>query len=231
MGDDRANPKQKSGVWPGVKTCLRYHTGSLAFGSFIVALVQFIRYFLKYMEMQAKSQKNRVMVLVLKCLQCCLWCFEKSIKFLNKNAYIQIAIHGTNFCISAKNAFQLILANFVRFGVMAMLGSALQFLGWVFIATLTAVMGYFILQALHPDVSPVLPVMSYVGVGYLVGKLFMNVFALAVDTSLQCFITDEKNPGAAERVPGPLKSMLSDERAKPKDASSDPNVKVVPADQ
>jgi len=211
---DRGGPKQSHGVQAAVRTCLRYHLGSLALGSFLVALVKFIRYVLMYLEKNAKAQKNKVMVMVFKCLQCCLWCFEKCIKFLNKNAYIQIAIHGTSFCTSAKNAFKLILANFLRFGVVAVLGSVLQLIGWVSIAGMTAGVGYLILQAVRPDVSPLLPTLSYLAVGYLVGKLFMAVFALAMDTSLQCFITDRYNPGAAERAPGPLQDMMSGKEAR-----------------
>lgn len=76
------------------------------------------------------------------CLKCCFWCLEKFIKFLNRNAYImvrlklaaarcstnicfywasnrrlfslQIAIYGKNFCVSAKNAFMLLMRNIVR---------------------------------------------------------------------------------------------------------------------
>ena len=33
--------------------------------------------------------------------------------------------------------------------------------------------------------------MAYVAVGYLVSQLYMNVFGLAVDTILQCFIISE----------------------------------------
>lgn len=205
---DKEDPSKRGGVWNSVKVCLRFHLGSLAFGAFIVAVVQFIRYCLMYLEKQAKAQKNRVMALVLRVLQCCMWCLEKCIKFLNKNAYIQIAIHGTNFCTSAKNAFFLILSNARRFAVIAVLGGIMQFFGWMFVAFSTAVLGYFILQAMHPTVFPVLPVMSYIVVGYMVGKLFMSVYALAVDTCLQCFIADENNPGAADRVPGPLMSAV-----------------------
>jgi hypothetical protein len=207
---DKEDPAKRGGVWNSVKVCLRYHLGSLALGSFIVALVKFIRYCLMYMEKQAKAQKNMVMALVLRVLQSSMSCLEKCKKFLNKNAYIQIAIHGTSFCTSAKNAFFLILSNARRFAVIAVLGSVMQFLGWMFVAFCTAVLGYFILQAMHPTVFPVLPVMTYIAVGYLVGKLFMSVFALAVDTSLQCFIADEKNPGAADRVPAPLMSAVKD---------------------
>eukprot|EP00913_Durusdinium_trenchii_P016335 g15354.t1 len=62
----------------------RYHLGSLAFGSFIIAVIQFIRALMKYYEKQAKAVKNRVLVLVLKICGCIIWCFEKCVKFLNK---------------------------------------------------------------------------------------------------------------------------------------------------
>jgi len=196
-------------VRTGLKNCFRYHLGSLALGSFILALVQFIKYFCKYLEEQAKAQKNRVMVIVFKILQYCLWCIEKCIKFLNKNAYIQIALMGKNFCVSAKNAFFLITRNFARFGIVASLGSVIHFLGFVFITAATASLGYFILQAMHSDVTPVIPVLAYVMIGYLVSKLYMNVFGLAVDSILHCFIaTEEMNSGANEFVPKPLYAFL-----------------------
>ena len=40
-----------------------------------------------------------------------------------RNAYIQIALMGTNFCVSAKKAFFLILRNAFRFGTVAILGA------------------------------------------------------------------------------------------------------------
>jgi hypothetical protein len=181
----------------------------LAFGAFILAVVQFIRYWLMYLEKQAAAQKNRVMVLIMKVLQCCMWCLEKCIKFLNKNAYIQVAIMGTNFCVSAKNAFMLITRNFLRFGVVATLGSIIHFLGFIFIMVFTCLLGYFILQGLHPDVYPVVPVIMYVVVSYLVAKLYMNVFGLAVDTTLQCFIATEEMGGDEDFVPGPMKMFFS----------------------
>ena len=42
--------------------------------------------------------------IILKVCQCCLWCFEKCLKFLNKNAYIEVAIYGYNFCKAAQKA-------------------------------------------------------------------------------------------------------------------------------
>jgi hypothetical protein len=48
---------------------VRYHSGSLAFGSLILAIVQFIRFFMKYLEKQASAQKNRIMVIVFKAVR------------------------------------------------------------------------------------------------------------------------------------------------------------------
>ncbi|CAE8725909.1 unnamed protein product, partial [Polarella glacialis] len=175
-----------------VKRTFRYHLGSLAFGAFILAVVQFIRYLMKYLEKQGQAQKNRLMVLILRIVGCCLWCLEKFIKFLNKNAYIQVAIMGTNFCTSAKNAFSLITRNMLRFGVVAILGSVVHAIGFTFIVVTTTGLGYLILQAMEPDISPTFPVLSYLLCGYLMAMLFMNIFSMAVDTSLQCFIAAEE---------------------------------------
>jgi len=200
----------------------RYHLGSMAVGAFILAVVQFIKYFTMYLEKQAKAQKNIVAVYIFKALRCILWCAEKCIKFLNKNAYIQVAILGTNFCKSAKNAFMLITRNFARFGVVATLGSVIHFLGFVFIMVFTVLLGYFILQGLHPDVYPATPVFLYVVMSYLVAKLYMNVFGVAVDTMLQCFLATEEmgGEGDADFVPGPMKTFLNKAERKATDDQS-----------
>jgi hypothetical protein len=207
-------------VLRAVRTVLRYHLGSLAFGAFILAVVQFIRYLMKYFEKQAAAQKNRVMVLVLKVLQCCMWCFEQCVKFLNKNAYIQIALLGTPFCTSAKAAFWLILRNFVRFGIVAMLGSVIKLLGMLCITCTVTVLGYYILLALHPETSPMIPVILYFFVGYVVSKLYISVFQLAVDTLLQCFIIVEESGSGQDLVCGKMRKLVDDNPA-PNKKSSD----------
>jgi hypothetical protein len=197
-------------VKAATRISFRYHLGSLAFGAFILAVVQFIKYMAMYLEQQAKAQKNKVMVILMKALQCCLWCIEKCVKFMNKNAYIQVAILGKGFCRSAKNAFWLIARNFARFGVVATLGSIIHFLGFVFIMAFTVLLGYFILQGLHPDVYPACPMVLYIVISYLSAKLYMNVFGIAVDTMLQCFLATEEmgGEGSADFVPGPMKSFV-----------------------
>lgn len=187
------NQKTRSGkVQFAFWNAMRYHFGSLAFGSFILAVVQFVRYALMYLEKQSGTPKNRIAVLLNRIVQCILWCFEKCIKFLNRNAYIQIAIKGTNFCQSALKAFSLILQNFVRFGVIAILGNIIHLVGYTFIMAATLGTGYLLLRAMQPDVNPVVPMIVYAFISYLVGMLYINIYAMAVDSSLQCFLTCEE---------------------------------------
>jgi choline transporter-like protein 2/4/5 len=76
-------------------TTIRYHWGTAAFGSLLIAIVQFIRAFLLYIERHFKSVigANCLLKVVVCCVNCCLYCLEKCVKFIAKHAYIQTAIH------------------------------------------------------------------------------------------------------------------------------------------
>ena len=66
-----------------------YHLGTAAFGSLIIAIVKTIRAVLTYIQKKAAKSKLRVAVVILSVLKCLLWCVEKCLKFINKQAYIQ----------------------------------------------------------------------------------------------------------------------------------------------
>jgi len=69
------------------------------------------------------------MLKILACLNCYMMCFERFIKFLNKNAYIQIALTGKSFCFAAKDAFWLIVRNPGKFAVVSGLGGIFILIG------------------------------------------------------------------------------------------------------
>merc|ERR1719217_1724591 len=73
---------------------LRYHLGSILFGSFIVALIQLIRIIMSVIDQQTKrlQDSNKLLKLAIKCAQVCLYCFEKTVKFITNYCYIYIAM-------------------------------------------------------------------------------------------------------------------------------------------
>ena len=122
------------------KRLVIYHLGSVAFGSFIIALVQLVRMILAYIERKLAKRTNSCGPL-LKCCQCCLWCFEKCLKFLNRNAYIMTAIYGYNFCKAAQKAFSLLTSNILRVAAINSVGTFVLFLGKVAVVASTVIIG------------------------------------------------------------------------------------------
>jgi hypothetical protein len=201
----------KGNVCSAWKNAVLWHTGSLAFGSFILAIIVTVKWVMHWLAEQSKAQKNKVMECVCRVLVCVIWCFEKCVKFLNKNAYIQVALMGTNFCRSAKNAFWLIARNAIRFMVVTMLSNLVHFIAMALIIVLTAFSGYGFLQLMYEDVNPVAPVIAYVIIGYFTAKLFVGTFGMAVDATLQCFIAAEEMGKGNEFAPEQLRSLIPEE--------------------
>lgn len=91
QGKDGANTKGE--VTNSFYRAFRYHLGSLALGSLIVAIIQFIIACLEYVKTKlddAGAQKSKIYKCMISCLECCLYCILKCVEFINKHAYIQV---------------------------------------------------------------------------------------------------------------------------------------------
>ncbi|XP_064197850.1 choline transporter-like protein 5-A isoform X1 [Anguilla rostrata] len=200
---------------------IRYHTGSLAFGSLILAIVQLIRIVLEYLDHKLKGAHNIFARFLLCCLKCCFWCLEHFIRFMNRNAYIMIALHGKNFCTSAREAFCLLMRNVVRVAVLDKVTDFLLFLGKVLIAASVGVLAFFFFTRKIPVIQEEVPVLNYYWVplltvifgSYLIAHGFFSVYAMCVDTLFLCFLLDlEINDGSAARphcMSGSLRRVLN----------------------
>uniref|UniRef100_A0A2K5JPT7 Choline transporter-like protein n=1 Tax=Colobus angolensis palliatus TaxID=336983 RepID=A0A2K5JPT7_COLAP len=187
---------------------LRYHTGSLAFGALILAIVQIIRVILEYLDQRLKAVENKFAKCLMTCLKCCFWCLEKFIKFLNRNAYIMIAIYGTNFCTSARNAFFLLMRNIIRVAVLDKVTDFLFLLGKLLIVGSVGILAFFFFThriRIVQDTAPPLnyywvPILTVIVGSYLIAHGFFSVYGMCVDTLFLCFCEDlERNDGSQER--------------------------------
>lgn len=179
----------------------RYHLGTVAFGACIIAIIQFIRAVVLYIEKHSKKIKgNPVAKVIFCCIDCCLWCLEKVLKFISKNAYIQTAIHGTKFLSSCKAAFFAIARNIARIGSVHVASTAALVVGKVFVVCMSAACAYYILDTEYAErisgfVAPTLLVLL---LALMVVTMFMDVFHMVIDSMLMCYITDEEcNDGKA----------------------------------
>ena len=131
-GSDNSDSRGRVSIMLGVKWCLSYHLGSLAMGSFLIAVVQMIKvlfeYFAKKHEKVA-GRNNPVFKAITCCIRCCIWMLEAYVKFLTRNAYIQIALHNSTFCTAAKEAFYLAIRHVGRFASINIIGRILDLIG------------------------------------------------------------------------------------------------------
>ncbi|XP_076091061.1 choline transporter-like protein 2 [Mytilus galloprovincialis] len=186
----------------------RYHIGSLAFGSLIIAIIQMMRVVLEYLDHKIKGKENPLAKVLLKCLKCCFWCLEKVMKFLNKNAYIMIAAHGKNFCTSAKNVFMLILRNIVRVVVIDKVTDFLLFIGILVVVAASGAFAFLFFDGRITFLSSYTPTLNFYVVpivlviigAYIIASAFFSVYGMAVDTLFLCFLEDlERNDGSADK--------------------------------
>eukprot|EP00826_Nyctotherus_ovalis_P013994 TRINITY_DN1385_c0_g1_i1.p1 TRINITY_DN1385_c0_g1~~TRINITY_DN1385_c0_g1_i1.p1 ORF type:complete len:477 (-),score=108.79 TRINITY_DN1385_c0_g1_i1:582-1952(-) len=77
---------------------VRYHLGSLGFGSLILTIVVFVRFIFEYMKKKVEKggPSNKFTKCLLSCASCCLKCIGECILFLTKNAYIQVKYFVTD---------------------------------------------------------------------------------------------------------------------------------------
>lgn len=194
--------------WGAFMTTLRYHMGTAAFGSLIIAIVLTVRTVVAYLQYKFKDSKNPVIVFGLRCLQCCLWCLEKILRFIQKHAYIQTAIYGYSFCKAARCGFFLIARNILRVTAVKMVEEFVLLLGRIIIPVGTTLLAYLYFYYSEVQMEGVFLVLIFICVmAYFIASVFLEVVGMAIETILQCFIADEEMGGAPFATPELLSCM------------------------
>ncbi|XP_055380339.1 choline transporter-like 2 isoform X2 [Condylostylus longicornis] len=183
---------------------VRYHLGTLAFGSLILTICRLIRLVLEYIETKLKKYDNAFTRAILCCMKCFFYCLEQFLRFLNRNAYIMCAIHGKNFCSSAKDAFNLLMRNFLRVVTLDKVTDFLFFLSKLLLTIGAGAGTYFYVENYYEGTDKLyysgVPTAIVVIATYLITSIFFGVYSMAVDTLFLCFLEDcERNDGSEEK--------------------------------
>ena len=202
---------------------IRYHFGSICFGATIIAIIRFIMFFLEYIKKKLEAATGtgekkigKCFKCLISCFQCCLGCCAKVMEYINKHAYIQIALKGDNFCTAAFEGFGLLIRNLGRFSMLAFLGGILSIFGTIFITVSSCLIGYFVITKVELFSanlnSCILPVIAFGIVGFILGHVTMSIFSVSGDALIHSFLLDEEiNKGLPKAFPE-LQKFMSEER-------------------
>jgi len=201
-------PCSSSGRKVGVHTCplwrgyfigFFYHLGSLAFGAFLVTVLFVLRVVLGALARAADHEGNRALGCIFACLMCCVHCYERFIEFLNKNAYMDIAINSTTFCTAAQNAMHVFTAQSLAIAFLNGACWVLQIAGYALITGTGTFVVWVMVRGLwwfnNVESSRYIhdPIVVSVVAGcicFLVAVCFMVVFDTVADTILYCYATE-----------------------------------------
>ena len=119
-------------------------------GSFLVATVAIVRLVFEYIIYsyeKAQPKPNAIWNVIKAIIRFVSWSLDCCVKFVNKNAYIQIALRNQNFCPAAKTSFYLAIRNAARASAVSIIGAIIAVLGKGFIVAAVAFMTISIIDS------------------------------------------------------------------------------------
>jgi choline transporter-like protein 2/4/5 len=172
----------------------RYHLGTAAFGSLIIAFLRSLRIVLEYVKLKQRGQTNCIVEYALCCLSCCLWCFDRCIKFINKHAYIQCALYGSAFCTSASNAYSLIVVNLGQVAAVTVVGDFVVMIIKISISLTCAAAAYiYMVYYMGTELKGIaLPSVVVAFAAFFTATMFLSVVSSVSNTVMHAYITDEQ---------------------------------------
>jgi choline transporter-like protein 2/4/5 len=191
----------------------RYHQGTIAIASFIIAVVKTIRAIVLYLEHQTKGEPPNQLQKALFCLlHCYLKCVECCLDKINKYALVWTAVYGDGFCVAACSSFALVWRNLFRVAALHTVSTIIFIMGKLTVALMTA--GVVCLTLMyHPTYkntisSPLLPSLVCFGIAYVIAGLFYIVLDSIIDTIFLCFLIDSEVNGKGEMMATPALQKL-----------------------
>ena len=187
-------------LWRGMTSSL----GSVALGSLLVAIIEATRALLR----NARSSSNPIGRCCSYCVDCALWCLDAYTRFLNRYAFVFVAMYGQTFAEAGAHVDDL----FVRRGfwntvVNDWVLSNVLMVSTLGIGLLTALFGYLLGQValLHPSSHAGLLGLIGLAVGTLAAHVTFGAVSSGVATVYVAFAEDptalkENHPDAFEEL-------------------------------
>ncbi|GAB1288257.1 Choline transporter-like protein 5 [Apodemus speciosus] len=191
---------------------VRYHTGSLAFGSLILASLQMFKVIIEYLDRRLKSELPGLTVdfrdengmgvpepcrPVPALLPTVLFLvFGKDGEvFKQKCLHHVIALYGKNFCESTRDAFFLLMRNILKVTVTDEVTYFVLLLGKVLVSGIVGVLAFLLfterLQLIVEGPTTLnyywVPFLTLVFGSYLIAHGFFSVYSMCVETIFICF--------------------------------------------
>jgi len=184
-------------VGQNLKRTVVYNFGSIVLGTLLTTLLTVVKIFILLIRKFHKEKKDDRTNFFLKCTGCCVETLSVVVSYINKYAYIQIALYGIPFGKAAGRSAGLISKNMGKIAIVDSVGDFMLLLCRLSVAVTCALIFKAILAA--PQFAGIAfpePLTIIAGlVSFVIATSFFGVMETTIDTILICFCEDEENNG------------------------------------
>ena len=193
-----------------VRTTYAYHLGTIAFASFIIAIINFIQLIFEALAEKAASASGENGAV--KCIICVgrslLKCLECIADYINQAAFSYCAVSGENFCKGCYNGLLLNLKYGLEFAWSQTLAAGFVKLGKIAIVLLNTFLAYLLMKYVTMDLNNeyanvITPLVVVALLSYITVDIFLGQFDEAAQALLTCLCVDRDLNGEENTKWGP----------------------------
>ncbi|KAJ4158349.1 uncharacterized protein LMH87_008880 [Akanthomyces muscarius] len=179
----------KDATRSSTKRALTYSFGSIALGSLIVAIIQFLRQLCSVARQQSGQDGGigGFIGMAFFCvLQCLLGIIEWAVEFINRYAYAHIALYGKKYIAAAKDTWKMIKDRGIDALVNeCLIGPVLSF-GAMFVGYACALLAYVYLEITKPAYNNgggfTVVIVAF---AFLIGFQIANIFTTPISSGIE----------------------------------------------
>lgn len=185
---------------------IRYHLGTLLFGSFLCMVFRVFRIFASLLVYASDSTGNPVAECAARVFACCLTCATQVMQYVTNMAYMDVALNATTYCGGVGEAVKLLASDAATFAAVEGIAVLFSFAGVVVVAAGTGAVTWMLCADVSRYSDPtsqhfVEDPSSLIGITTVIGALmsipFMHLFDTIADTMVYCKEFEKQQAPAA----------------------------------
>jgi len=211
--------------WRGFLNAITKSLGTITVSSIIMTPLYLFIIFMEYLEAKAKAEDaNEFIKCIIKCFKCCLICFAKIIKYLNKTLLTVQQIFNTNWIKSASIVGDVVISDIVMTSLLNGISFFIIFLSKTAVSIICTLLFCFWVDRADTGIGGyLLSAFIVFFVSFIVSSFILAAYDNVIDIIFVCYQSGNSIPGF---VPGESKTGLQQTINEAKIASQENNEKV-----
>jgi hypothetical protein len=170
--------------------------GTICLSALVMTPLYIMIVFCEYLDQKRSLGDSAISAPVkclIKCAKCCLWCFEKLLRYINRALLTFSQIYNQNWWRSAKLTLEVLLSDPVLIAVMNGIAAFIVFLSKIVVAVLnTFLFVLYLVFILEKEMSGwILPAFVVFFLSFLVSSFVLSMLTNVIDIVFVCFVSDE----------------------------------------